>query len=87
MDNSCPQMNFYSLVLPVFVTNDTICKILLMYLKMTYMYIMLHVYYVVSPQKKCTTWDIGVRSISNLSHKAHTSFLGPFRQQPHISEQ
>ena len=33
------------------------------------------------------TWNIGVRSIFNLPYRAHTYFLGPLLQQPHISEQ
>ena len=38
-------------------------------------------------KKICTTWNIGVRSIFNLPYSAHTYFLGPLLQQPHISEQ
>ena len=38
-------------------------------------------------KKICTTWNIGVRSIFNLPYRAHTYFLGPLLQQPHISEQ
>ena len=38
-------------------------------------------------KKSCTTWNIGVRPIFNLPYRAHTYFLGPLLQQPHISEQ
>ena len=38
-------------------------------------------------KKICTTWNIGVRSIFNLPYRAHTYFLGPLLQKPHISEQ
>ena len=38
-------------------------------------------------KKVCTTWNIGVRSIFNLPYRAHTFFLGPLLQQPHVSEQ
>ena len=38
-------------------------------------------------KKNCTTWNIGVRSIFNLPYRAHTFFLGPLLQQPHVSEQ
>ena len=37
-------------------------------------------------QKNCTTWNIGVRSIFKLPYRAHSSFLRPLLQQPHISE-
>ena len=39
-------------------------------------------------KKICTTWNIGVRSIFKpRTYRAHTAFLGPLLQQPHISEQ
>ena len=38
-------------------------------------------------KKICTTWNFGVRSIFNLPYRAHTFFLGPLLQQPHVSEQ